>query len=101
MDVTTAIGPDLDLAMRPQLPRPRGSIDQTAEDFESFFISQFVNLMFQGLPTDGPFGGGNSETIFRSLLADQYAAELAKGGGFGIAEQVKREMLKMQEVNSP
>lgn len=69
-----------------------------AEKFEAFFLTQFVDLMMLSLPTDGMFGGGYSEKIFRSMLSEQYAAQLGGAGGFGLADQVQREILKMQEV---
>ena len=36
-------------------------IRQTAEDFEAFFLSRMVETMFEGISTDGMFGGGNGE----------------------------------------
>lgn len=70
----------------------------TAEEFESFFISQMLQPMFENLSTDPPFGGGNSERIWRSLMLDQYGEMVAKKGGVGVADAVMREMLKNQEV---
>jgi Rod binding domain-containing protein len=52
--------------------------------------------MFQGLETDGPFGGGNAESTFRPMLIDQYADAISKGGGVGIADSVMKEILKLQ-----
>jgi Rod binding domain-containing protein len=60
------------------------------------FIAEMLGPMFEGLETDGPFGGGNAEATFRPMLIDQYAEAIAKGGGVGIAESVLKEILKMQ-----
>lgn len=68
------------------------------EEFEAFVISSFAESMFSGVPTDGPFGGGHGEQVFRSLLIQEYGKEMSKAGGIGLADQVTREMLKMQEV---
>ena len=48
---------------------------------------------------DGPLGGGGTggET-WRSFLTDEYAKEIAKSGGIGIADQVQRELLTLQET---
>ena len=73
-------------------------IRQTAEDFESYFVSQFLGSMFQGIKTDGPFGGGHGEQMYRGLLMQEYGKTIAREGGFGIADAVEREMLTMQEV---
>jgi len=69
-----------------------------AQDFEAFFISQMLQPMFQGLSTDGPFGGGNAEAMWRGLQIDQYGKTIAKAGGIGIADAVLREMMKAQEA---
>ena len=70
---------------------------QTAEQFEAMFLSQFLGQMFEGIRTDGPFGGGAGESVFRDLLNQEYAKTVARAGGVGIADQVYREILKAQE----
>jgi Rod binding domain-containing protein len=69
----------------------------TAQEFESNFISTMTQTMFEGLKTDGPFGGGQGEETFRSLLVDQYGKEMSQAGGIGIADKIYGEILKMQE----
>ena len=72
----------------------------TAQDFEAQFTSTLFQSMFEGLDDDNPFGGGPGETMFRSLLVDQYSQQTMKTGGIGIADNVYREMLKMQEASA-
>lgn len=67
-----------------------------ALQFERMFIAEMLGPMFQGIETDGPFGGGGAESTFRPMLLDQYADSIAKGGGIGIADSVMKEILKMQ-----
>jgi peptidoglycan hydrolase FlgJ len=55
-----------------------------------------MQQMFTGVSTDGPFGGGQGEQMFRSVLTDAMAKQMAKVGGIGIAPTVEREMLKLQ-----
>ncbi|MEX2649237.1 MAG: rod-binding protein [Alphaproteobacteria bacterium] len=81
--------------------RATGSPDaarETAEDFESFFLWQVLESMFAGVPTDGPFGGGHAEQVYRSLLTQEFARAVGRAGGIGIADAVQREILKLQEV---
>ncbi len=73
------------------------AMDKAAKEFESVFISQFLGSMFSGIKTDGPFGGGQGEEMFRSMMIDKYAQGLEAQGGFGMAPSVKAQMLKMQE----
>jgi Rod binding domain-containing protein len=68
-----------------------------AQDFEAFFLSQTFENMFAGVGTDQMFGGGNGETVYRSLLLQEYSKVAAKAGGIGIADAVQREMLRAQE----
>lgn len=71
---------------------------EIAEQFEALFLSQMLAPMFESLKTDGPFGGGSSEGIYRSLMVEEYGKSIAQAGGLGIAEAVQREILKMQET---
>ncbi len=71
---------------------------KAAEDFEAFFISQMYQHMFAGVKTDGYFGGGHAEQVWRSMLIDEYGKITAKSGGIGIADSVMQFMLKTQQV---
>lgn len=75
-------------------------LNEVAQEFEAQFISQMLGTMFQGVETDGPLGGGEAENIYRSMLIDQYGKAMSRAGGIGVAEHVKREMLRMQEVEA-
>ena len=74
-------------------------VDKAAEEFEAVFLSQMLQHMFAGVNFN-PYGDGSSaaDDIYKSLLVDEYGKMLAKTGGIGIADHVKREMLKIQEV---
>ncbi|QTC89165.1 rod-binding protein [Brevundimonas pondensis] len=81
-------------AHRSQSPQ---QMRETAESFEASFLSQMLKPMFEGLQTDGPFGGGEGEATWRSFLIDAMAKQTVKAGGIGLADTVMSEMLKMQE----
>jgi len=76
--------------------KTRDQAQEVAQQFERMFISEMLRPMFEGLETDGPFGGGNAEATFRPMLIDQYSDAIAKGGGIGIADSVLKEILRMQ-----
>lgn len=87
-------------AKQPAQPGPAKNETQAAkaaQDFEAIFINEFLGAMFEGIETDGPFGGGPGEAIFRSLMIDQYSKTIAAQGGFGLADAVKRQLLHAQE----
>ena len=69
-----------------------------AEAFEASFLSQMLKPMFEGLSTDGLFGGGQGEATWRSFLLDEMAKKTVAAGGIGLAGPVMNEMLKMQEA---
>ena len=71
-------------------------IDETAEEFEAMFLTSMLEQMYSGMELENPFGGGNSENIYRSMLIGKYAENMASSGGVGIANQLKDSMYKMQ-----
>ena len=77
----------------------RAQAEQIAQQFERMFITEMLQPMFAGIETDGPFGGGEGEDVFRPMLLDQYADAVAKGGGVGIADAVLKEILRLQGLD--
>jgi Rod binding domain-containing protein len=82
----------------PPKPANAAQIDKVAKDFESVFVNEMLGGMFEGVATDGPFGGGPGEAMFRSMMIENYSKTIAAQGGFGLADAVKRELLKTQEM---
>jgi peptidoglycan hydrolase FlgJ len=72
---------------------------KVAQQFEGVLISQMLNSMFEGVKTDGMFGGGEGEEMFRSMMVDEYGKQMAKQGGLGLADHVTRELLKRQGLS--
>lgn len=102
---TPPLTPTLGLGAAPAWPRaPRGAASDklrgVAQDFESIFIFQILDIMYAGLATDGPFGGGPGEKMFRSLMHEEIAKSISAGGGFGIGDAVYRELLQLQEMRN-
>ena len=78
-------------------PAKRAQIRKSANEFENMFITQMMTHMFDGIPVDETFGGGQGEEMFRSMLTAEYGKQVTKRGGLGIADQVYRELLRAQE----
>lgn len=81
----------------PTPPAATARMRETAEAFEASFLSQMLKPMFEGLSTDGPFGGGEAEATWRGFMIDAMAQQTVRAGGIGLADQVMAQMLKMQE----
>jgi flagellar protein FlgJ len=82
-----AIGSHLDLA----------AAQKAGTDFEAFFLSQAFENMFSGVDADPMFGGGSGETVYRSMLIQEYSKVAARNNSTGIAAEVTREILQLQE----
>jgi len=101
MDVSTLLtaqgsgaGAGLAGAGRAELER---QAEKVGQKFEAMFLAQMMAPMFDGVGEGGLFGG-QSAKAYKSVLMEEYGKAMAANGGVGIADQVKAEILKMQEV---
>lgn len=72
--------------------------EQTAKEFEAMFVAEMVKPMFDGIESDGMFGGGKGEEIFRGMLTEEYGKLIAESGAVGMKDTIKLELIKMQEA---
>jgi flagellar protein FlgJ len=81
-------------AASPGLANARGALGtvshkdelKTYQKFEAVLLQNFVEAI---LPKDTElFGDKNSAEIYRSMMAEQFANQLAKSGSLGIAKQI-------------
>jgi peptidoglycan hydrolase FlgJ len=82
-------------------PQPTANVataKKAAQQFEGVFVSEFLGSMFEGISTDGPFGGGQGEAMFRSLMLDEYGKQIESRGGFGLTNSITRSLLAHQEI---
>ncbi len=71
---------------------------KSAENFSSFFISQSLESMFSEVSPGSLFGGGQGETVYRSLMLQEYGKVVSQTDGLGIVDAVQREILRLQEA---
>ena len=75
-----------------------GAVDAAAREFEAVMLTAFLKPIFEGIETSEQFGGGGEgEKMWQGLLVEEYAKEMAANGGIGIADQVRSELLRIQE----
>jgi Rod binding domain-containing protein len=84
------------LAPKAAQAQPSPAIKKVADEFEAMMLSQMLAPMFESLKTDGEFGGGAGEEMFRPMLVEQYAKGVAKAGGIGLSDSIAREIMRMQ-----
>lgn len=77
----------------------KSGVRRSAETFEAQFISQMLNHMFKGIDTDGMFGGGQAESMWRDFYVEEVGEVIARRGGIGVADTIERQLLQLQEVS--
>jgi Rod binding domain-containing protein len=103
MSAPTEIQGAMTLAQSAPVQAPRAAMTasgtkKVAEQFEGVLMSQMLNEMFEGIKTDGMFGGGPGEEMFRSLMVDEYGKQIAKQGGMGLTHAITKQLLSHQEM---
>lgn len=72
-------------------------IEKTAKDFESVFMAQMLKPMWDGVETDGMFGGGAGEDAMRDLLVQEYGKAMVRNDQHGLSPAIMDAMIRMQE----
>jgi flagellar protein FlgJ len=64
-----------------------GKAGSAYQQFEAFVLQSFIESM---LPKDSEstFGKGTAGSVWRSMMAEQIGAQVAKAGGIGIASKI-------------
>lgn len=76
----------------------RDAVRKTAEKFEAQFISQMLGHMFKGIKSDGMFGGGQAEGMWRDFYIEEVGKVITSRGGIGVSDVIERQLLQLQEV---
>ena len=78
--------------------RRRKTAWAAAQSFEQVFTKNLLSQAFNGLSGEGPLGTeGTGTSTWRDLLVDEYSKSTTKAGGIGVAKDVYRELLHIQE----
>lgn len=62
--------------------------DDAYQNFEAMALTTFVQTMLPD-DADNVFGSGTAGSVWRSLLAEKIAGQMAAAGGIGIADQMR------------
>lgn len=79
----------------------KAKLKEKAQEFESYFLQQFISLTMPDMSDDPIFGGGFAEQTFNTKLQEEMGKSMAKKGGLGLTERVYSELLKAQEAYYP
>jgi len=69
---------------------------KAAQDFEGLFIGMMVKSMHETVGKDKLTGGGHGEDVYRSMLDQEYVAATVKRGGFGLAKQIEKDIIRQE-----
>jgi len=71
-------------------------MEAAAKEFEAVFMAQMLKPMWEGIETDGMFGGGHGEEVMRDLLVQEYGKAMAAGNHHILAPAVMDVMIRLQ-----
>lgn len=73
-------------------------VKKSVQDFEAFFLTQAFETMYNTVPVNENFGGGNGEKIFRSMLMQEYGKMTAQAGGIGLTNEIMAQLVASGKV---
>jgi peptidoglycan hydrolase FlgJ len=75
-------------------PVDRGSkLFEQCREFESIFTKMMLKEMRKSVDkSDSLLNGGWAEDIYQDMLDDEYSKTIAKNAGFGLADQLYRQL---------
>lgn len=82
-------------------PEVKAKMKEKAQEFESYFLQQFISLTMPDMSDDPIFGGGFAEQTFNTKLQEEMGKSMAQKGGLGLTQRVYAELLKAQEAYYP
>jgi len=71
-------------------------IRAAATDFEALLLHQMLNTMWKTVPKGGLVSGSREEEMYRDMLNEQLAQQIAQDQGIGIKEVIMRELESKQ-----
>jgi len=94
---TTGSGPKA-LEDKAQPSKDQAEIRKLSEDFESIFLGLVLKSMRDSVQKSGLIDGGNAENIYRSMLDDEYAKQMAAQHHTGLADQIANFLSGQNEL---
>lgn len=75
----------------------KDKVEKAAKDFEAVFMAQMLKPMWEGVETDGMFGGGAGEDVMKDLLVQEYGKSMVRNDKHGLSPAIMDAMIRMQE----
>jgi Rod binding domain-containing protein len=73
----------------------KSKLFEQCQEFESIFVKMMLKEMRNSVDkTDSLLSGGWAESIYSDMLDDEYSKSMAKNAGFGLAEQLYKQLAR-------
>lgn len=79
-------------------PEEKAKLKSKANEFEAYFVQQFIDLSAPDASDNPLTGGGETESFFTQKMHEQIAKSVVDRGGIGLSQNVYTQLLKMQEA---
>ena len=80
---------------RPPADSPRAK--EAATQFEALLLQQMIQAMWSSVPQGGLISGSREEELYRDMLNESLARNIAEGQGIGIKEVVLNDMRRSEK----
>ncbi len=71
----------------------KSKLFEQCQEFESIFVKMMLKEMRNSVDkSDSLLSGGWAEDIYSDMLDDQYSKTMAKSAGFGLADQLYKQL---------
>lgn len=81
-----------------QPSKDQAEIKKLSEDFEAIFLGLVLKSMRESVQKAGLIDGGNAENIYRSMLDDEYAKQMAAQHHTGLADEIANFLSGQNEL---
>jgi flagellar protein FlgJ len=81
--------------------KQRQKLKKISQDFEGLFVGMMLKSMRETVGKEKLTDGGRGEEIFKSMLDQEYVAAASKTGGFGLAKQIEKELIRQETKRVP
>ncbi|RMG42968.1 MAG: hypothetical protein D6719_04880 [Candidatus Dadabacteria bacterium] len=71
-------------------------MEKAAADFEALLLQQMFKAMWSTVPKDGMLSGSSEEAIYRDMLNEALAKDIAEGQSIGIKDIILKEFKKSE-----
>ncbi len=79
----------------------KAALRAKANEFEQFYIQQFIALTQPNMAENPVFGGGFAEEQYQDKMSEQVASAVQKRGGFGLSDKLYAQLVEAQERLKP